>query len=99
MEPTLVEGDRLLVVRTGKVRPGQIVAVRDPRNSDRILVKRCVASGLAGVTLRGDNVAASTDSRHFGPVHPTAVLGRVCYRYHPRQRSGPVASGGLPSEQ
>jgi inner membrane protease subunit 1 len=42
----------------------------------------------ARVDVRGDNEAASTDSRHFGPVPRRAVRGRVLYRYGPPARAG-----------
>ena len=90
MEPTLAPGDRLLVIRRPRVRPGDVVAVRDPRDPRRVLVKRVSAVLDAGVVLRGDNPAASTDSRSFGPVPPTAVLGRVVRCYAPAWRAGPV---------
>ena len=52
------------------------------------MVKR--VAGVAGteVFVRGDNEAASTDSRHFGPVGPAAIRGRVVYRYFPEGRRG-----------
>jgi nickel-type superoxide dismutase maturation protease len=90
MEPTLAPGDRLLVIRWGRVHPGDVVAVRDPRGTRRVLVKRVAAVLDAGVVLRGDNPTASTDSRSFGPVPPTAVLGRVVRCYAPAWRAGPV---------
>lgn len=86
MEPTLAHGDRLVVVRRRHVRAGQIVAATDPRSPDRVLVKRIAAVGGGGVTLAGDNPAESTDSRTFGPVARSAVLGVVVYRYHPTPR-------------
>lgn len=90
MEPTLAPGDRLLAVRARRVRAGDVVAVRDPRRPDRILVKRVGAVLEDGVVVRGDNESASTDSRRFGPVEPGAVVGRVVRRYAPAWRAGPV---------
>lgn len=88
MSPVVEAGDRLVVVPTAAVRPGELVAVLDPRLPDRILIKRVHAVDADGIELRGDNPEASTDSRHFGRVPPGAVLGRAVYRYHPADRSG-----------
>jgi len=90
MEPTLSEGDRLLVMRTRRVRPGDVVALRAPGGGGRVLVKRVHASQLGGVVVLGDNPAASTDSRDFGPVPAQSVLGRAVRRYYPAERAGPV---------
>ncbi len=89
MEPTLAPGDRLLVTRTTHPRAGDVVAARDPR-SGRILVKRIGAIVDGEVVLRGDNPAASTDSRTFGSVPRRAVVGRVVRCYAPAWRAGPV---------
>jgi nickel-type superoxide dismutase maturation protease len=90
MEPTLTEGDRLLVVRTRRVRPGDVVALHAPGGGGRVLVKRVQARLAEGVVVLGDNPRASTDSRDFGPVPPRSVLGRVVRRYYPPERAGPV---------
>lgn len=90
MEPTLAPGDRLLVVRARTLHAGDVVAVRDPRDPKRVLVKRIGAVLDEGVVVRGDNPGASTDSRSFGPVPSTAVLGRVLRCYAPSWRAGPV---------
>jgi len=90
MEPTLTPGDRLLVLRSRSVHAGDVVAVRDPREPGRVLVKRVSAVLEDGVVLRGDNPEASTDSRSFGPVPSSSVLGRVVRRYAPAWRAGPV---------
>ncbi len=92
MEPTLAPGDRLLVARTGHgFHAGDVVAVRDPRDRRRVLVKRIGAVLEDGLVLHGDNPGASTDSRSFGLVPSSAVLGRVVRRYAPSWRAGPVA--------
>jgi nickel-type superoxide dismutase maturation protease len=90
MEPTLAPGDRLVVVRARVLHAGDIVAVRDPRDRTRVLVKRIGAVLEDEIVLRGDNPGVSTDSRTFGPVATTAVLGRVVRCYAPAWRAGPV---------
>ena len=93
MVPTLLPGDRVLVWRgIGPLRPpirvGDLVAVVDPRQDGRLMVKRVVERIGPELFVRGDNDAASTDSRHFGPVSAGAVRGRVIYRYLPEERRG-----------
>jgi nickel-type superoxide dismutase maturation protease len=95
MAPTLLPGDRLVVVAwpwrsTTWPCPGQVVAVRDPRRPDRILVKRVSAVDRRAGTLEvlGDDPGASTDSRTFGPLPRSALVGRAIYRYAPAGRSG-----------
>jgi len=91
MLPTLRPGDRLLMLRGRRSRVGDIVAVTDLRTPARTLVKRVAAVGTEGVTVLGDNPAASTDSRLLGPVPAVAIRGRAVYRYLPDSRRGPVA--------
>ena len=90
MRPTLEPGDRLVVVRVMGPRPGDIVAVEDPRNPGHVVVKRVTAVHGHDVVVHGDNAGESTDSRHFGPVDRAAVRGRAVYRYWPPTRRGRV---------
>lgn len=88
MLPTLMPGDRLLVVAR-RTRRGDLVAVPDPRERSRLLIKRAVEVSAAGsVVVRGDNPGASTDSRDFGPVPASSVAGVAVYRYGPPARAG-----------
>lgn len=88
MRPTLEPGDRLLLSRTRRVRPGDLVAVLDPRSDRRTVVKRVAAVSAGGLTVLGDNPEASTDSRIYGTVRADALRGRVLYRYFPALRRG-----------
>lgn len=94
MEPTLREGDRLLVARLPRrlapavLRPGLLVSAEDPRQPDRLLIKRVASVAPSGVELAGDNSAKSTDSRAFGPVVAGSVRAVALYRYAPAPRAG-----------
>ena len=101
MRPALEPGDRLLVVRRRRYRPGAVVAVADPRDG-RLLVKRVAAVTSDGrLVVVGDDPAASTDSRTFGSVPRRLVRGEAVHRYAPPGRTGrmPRAEGSasLPS--
>ncbi len=101
MSPALDPGDRLIVVAMPWIpcprpRPGQVVAVGDPRDGRRLLIKRVRAVHHHDDTLEvvGDAPGASTDSRTFGPVPRSSVVGRAVYRYAPTGRRGPVPRAG-----
>jgi nickel-type superoxide dismutase maturation protease len=75
MEPTFQAGDRLTALRRWRrVRVGDVVVLRDPRDHQRWIIKRCVAKVGPSIDVRGDNPAASTDSREFGPVRDRDVI-------------------------
>jgi len=101
MSPTLLPGDRLLIARRAP-RVGDVVVAADPRDPRRELIKRVANLAAGRITLRGDNSAASTDARTFGPLAVGAVSWRAIARYWPRHRMGwmspaPVAEGGEPT--
>jgi nickel-type superoxide dismutase maturation protease len=89
MEPTLRAGDRLLLFPPWKLETGDVVAVRDPRDPRRLLIKRLTAVDRGVVRIQGDN----PDSRVFGPVARRSVVGRAVYRYAPSGRVGPIRPG------
>jgi nickel-type superoxide dismutase maturation protease len=95
MRPTLEPGDRLVALAGLRPRAGDVVAVTAPREA-RVLVKRVATVGPEGLDVRGDDPAASTDSRAFGPLDRGHVLGRVVWRYAPAGRTGPVPRGHPP---
>jgi nickel-type superoxide dismutase maturation protease len=95
MGPTLNDGDYVQGLRlprgwrpTVLLRPGAIVVARRPDRPEIDVIKR-IASREANGALRltGDNPVASTDSRHFGPVAPSAVESVIWLRYWPPHRA------------
>ena len=89
MSPTYLPGERLTALRRWRpVRPGDVVVVRDPRNVDRWLLKRCVGRVGTHLDLRGDNTVASTDSRDFGLV-PNRDVAYIVLSPPPPSRISP----------
>ena len=84
MEPTLRDGDHLLVHWRGRPRPGRLVVVRWP---DRPLsVKRATVLGDDGWWVERDNPADGVDSWQVGAVASEDVLGTVLVRLWPLRR-------------
>ena len=87
MAPTLLPGDRLIVMRS-RPRMGRIVLAHDPRDPQRELIKRVAALDARGAWLSGDNPAFSTDARAFGAIPRSAIGWRALVRYWPPSRIG-----------
>jgi signal peptidase I len=94
MEPTLQPGERLLTLPARLVRPhpGTVVVVEDPWQPGHLVVKRVAriddrAPGHAVLVL-GDNPAASTDGRLWGPIDRGAVRRVVVARWPSLSRAG-----------
>jgi nickel-type superoxide dismutase maturation protease len=83
--PTYYAGDRLLVRYGARVRAGDAVIARDPRDPDLVLVKRAAREEPGGWWLLADNPYSSGDSRQFGPVPGELVLARVLRRIRTRR--------------
>ena len=81
MVPTLLPGQSVLVdpraFRKRLPGVGELVWLRDPRQLDRMLLKRVLSVEEARVFVLGDNPSSSTDSRGFGAVPMELILGRV----------------------
>jgi len=76
MLPTYQPGDVLITWSWFRPRVGQVVISSHERN----LVKRIREISGRAVWLEGDNRAASTDSRQFGPVDVKQISSRVVAR-------------------
>jgi nickel-type superoxide dismutase maturation protease len=103
MAPTLLPGDFLVAVRVpaSRLRRGDLVVVQHPLQPGVEMVKRL--TGLPGdevgtgggyvlgpdeFWIAGDDLGASTDSRHFGPISADRIRGVVRLRYWPPDRVG-----------
>jgi phage repressor protein C with HTH and peptisase S24 domain len=85
MVPTLKHGDHILVRRTGRVRPGEVVVGSFPARPDLLVVKRAVRRAGSGWWLASDNEMVTDDSRRYGPAE---VYGRAVARCWPPRRLG-----------
>lgn len=83
MEPTLREGDRLLVRYGGRPRPGRIAVVRLPGRTG-LSVKRIGWRDPAGWWVERDNSLEGVDSWQVGAVGADAVLAVALVRIWPR---------------
>jgi nickel-type superoxide dismutase maturation protease len=95
MEPALEDGDWVLVdpdaYRTRGPGAGELVLAPDPREPERLLIKRVGGVERDGrLTILGDAPDASTDSREFGTIAAAEVRGRPWFRYWPLERLGPL---------
>jgi signal peptidase I len=99
MEPTLREGDWLLVDPDAYAgRPpavGALVVVPDPGQPDRWLIKRVTHVDPEGyLALTGDHPAHRHRPDFVQPdqilVSPAAIVGRPWFRYAPAGRIGRV---------
>ena len=92
MEPSLRDGDWLLVDRAARPAPGNIVVCRDPRSSDRLLVKRVAQVGAdSQLMLSSDHPAHAGEA--IGPVGAVDVVGRARLIYWPRSRARLIGRG------
>ncbi|WOD40041.1 nickel-type superoxide dismutase maturation protease [Nodosilinea sp. E11] len=85
MLPLLEAGSEVLIdptaYRQQVPQPGDLVVARHPRQPELWLIKWVVYVDADGCFLKGLNAAASTDSRDFGLVAQTNILGRVVCRF------------------
>jgi phage repressor protein C with HTH and peptisase S24 domain len=81
MAPTLRHGDALLVRRTTRVRPGDVVVARFRARPELLVVKRVARAEGTGWWLAGDNEFVTDDSRAYGVAD---VDGKVMLRWWPR---------------
>jgi nickel-type superoxide dismutase maturation protease len=88
MSPDYSHGDYVLLIKARRalagLAPGDVVAFRQIAYG--VMVKRVAEiepqSGL--VVVHGDNRQYSTDSRDFGPIHRSDIIGKVISHFQGR---------------
>lgn len=84
MEPTLRDGDRLLVRHGGPPRIGAMAVVRLPDGT--VAVKRVTRREPDGWWVERDNPAVGVDSWAVGAIPDDDVIARVVARIWPLRR-------------
>jgi SOS-response transcriptional repressor LexA len=88
MEPTLLDGD-LLLVRAGEpVAPGALVVVQLPGRTG-LAVKRAVRRDGDGWWVERDSPREGVDSWVVGAVPEADIVAKVVRRVWPLRRIGP----------
>ena len=81
MSPTLLPGESLLVqddfYKYHPLQVGDIILLQHPTQSDLIMVKRIHQIKDTEILVLGDNPSKSTDSRDFGFIKNSNILGKV----------------------
>lgn len=85
MEPAFCEGQYVLARRDAYAKhdpaPGDVVIMRDPRDTTHLMIKRIAASSEQNqFFVLGDNPSRSTDSRAFGSIGKESIFGKVVLR-------------------
>ena len=81
MNPTLRDGEVVLVDREAEIEVGDIVVAKHPVEQDGEVVKRVSRINERGhYFLIGDNPDDSEDSRHYGAVTREYINGKVVAR-------------------
>lgn len=84
MEPTLYDGDRLVLLHGARPRLGRMSVVRLPDGV--VAVKRVTRREPDGWWVERDNPTVGVDSWSVGAVPDDAVLARVLCRFWPPRR-------------
>jgi phage repressor protein C with HTH and peptisase S24 domain len=85
MEPTLYEGDVLLVLHGGRPRVGGLLVLRLPDGV--VAVKRAVRREPGGWWVERDNSREGVDSWRVGAIADVDVVARVLVRVRRARRT------------
>ncbi|MEM8828472.1 MAG: nickel-type superoxide dismutase maturation protease [Cyanobacteria bacterium P01_G01_bin.19] len=86
MLPFLQPGEEILIdpqaYRRAKPQLDDVVLIKHPHNLQLNIVKRVVRiEENDNYFVVGDNLPMSTDSRHWGSIHLTKIIGKATNRF------------------
>jgi nickel-type superoxide dismutase maturation protease len=90
MSPLLQDGEEIIVALSpyvhNSLQTNDIVVLYHPLRPNLIMVKRIKTieqeeKGEKKYFVQGDNLEASTDSRHFGLIDENLIIGKVICRF------------------
>ena len=80
MNPTLKDGEVVLVDREARIEVGDIVVARHPIEQGEVVKRVARITDPGHYFLVGDNLEDSIDSRHYGAVTREYIKGKVIAR-------------------
>ena len=81
MLPTYASGDWLVATRNRRIAPGQVVLIERESRPGILLIKRVLRAEGQKWWVEGDNASASDDSRSFGAIDESEIVGRIRFRF------------------
>ncbi len=77
MAPTFSPNEKLLMTKwLGTIEVGEVIVFK---KEDEILIKRVTVASSEYVFVMGDNLDNSTDSRSFGFIPISSIIGRILF--------------------
>lgn len=82
MEETLKNNDRVVVFKlNNSYNIGDIIVFTNPNN--KLSIKRVTKIINDLIFVEGDNKLFSVDSRDFGAIQKSSIVGKVIFKYYP----------------
>ena len=88
MFPCLLDGEEVIAkLKAYSLQVNDIVVLYHPLRPNLIMIKRIKQilideeKGNQQYFVQGDNISASTDSRHFGWVNEDLIIGKIICRF------------------
>ena len=81
MLPTYASGDWLVATRIRRIAPGQVVIIERENRPGILMIKRVLRAEGQKWWVEGDNASASDDSRSFGAINESEIVGRIRFRF------------------
>ena len=81
MLPTYASGDWLVATWNRRIAPGQVVVIERESRPGILLIKRVLRAEGQKWWVEGDNASASDDSRSFGAIYESEIVGRIRFRF------------------